>query len=292
MIKSIPDSVQEFMKKYEPTILQKEKISKHHTYIREVIKKKFIVVDDFLTGSYVKQTQIKPPTDVDLFIVISDYFLSPKRINSPRKLISWFRHILGETYSSSTLKLDGQAIVIKFSEGICMDVVPAFKGIKSGYIIPNVKSNTWIRTDPKAYNNLLSSVNKALDGKLIPMIKMAKCWNFVWGKALKSLHIEILTLNCFYDQNKNEVFPFENYQEGLSIFFNKAENLVKEFTFEPVIGDIIDQYLPIGKRSMVSSLFKAHYAKIKRALDYEYSGNHARARQIWKYLFKHYFPAL
>jgi len=290
MMKTVSDSFQEFIKRYEPTPWQKEKISQHHSYIRKVIKKKFIVSEDFLVGSYIKKTQIKPPTDVDLMIVLSDYFLSPTRISSPKRLLLGFNNFLKQTYPYSTLKPDGQAIVIKFSDGINMDVVPAFKGIKSGYVIPNLKTNTWVRTDPKVYNELLSNVNKALDGKLIPIIKMIKCWNLVRGKALKSLHIEILALNCFYDRFENKIFPFKNYQEGLAIFFNKAEEIIKEFSYEPVIGDIVDQYLPTRERLKVSSLFKVHHKKIMRALGYESTGVHQKARLIWRNLFRQYFP--
>lgn len=67
-MKTVSDSFQEFMRRYEPTPWQKEIISRHHLYIRDILKGKLVIVEDFLTGSYIKQTQIKIPTDVDLFI--------------------------------------------------------------------------------------------------------------------------------------------------------------------------------------------------------------------------------
>lgn len=290
MIKTISELFQEFMKRFEPTNLQIEKISNHHTYIRKVIKKKYVIIDDFLTGSYIKKTQIKPPSDLDLFIVIDAYSLSPSYHDNPRKLLLLFMQTLKKTYPSSTLKADGQAIVVKFADGINMDVVPALKRISGNYIIPNLKTNSWIKTNPKAYNKLLSDLNKELNARLIPLIKIIKFWNQKWNGRLKSLHIEILAINCFYDKSIDVIFPFQSYQEGLLIFFKKATDLINKSTYEPIIGDKVDQYLSIGERKRLSYMFNNLQNKVNKAIKYENIGDHLKAYRLWKIIFKNCFP--
>lgn len=293
MARTVTQAFQEFMQRYEPSPSQKDIISQHHNYIRSVLDKRINIVEDFLTGSYVKQTQIKPATDIDLFIVLDSTYAKNYYPKKAIKLVHDFKKLVGETYPSSPLKADGQAVVVTFSDGLKMDVVAAFQRNGGGYLIPNVKNNSWTQTAPKQYNDLLSQANQSLQGKLKPIIKMLKCWNVFWRNFLKSLHIEILTLNCFCDLSQLKCYPFANYQVGLETLFKNAVSLINASTYDPIVGDKIDRYLdkqPLKKRDL-SSLFQKHHTLVMKAIEYEYQGNHKQAITIWKILFKDYFPA-
>lgn len=293
MARTVSQAFQEFMRRYEPSPWQRDIIATHHNYIRGVIANKIDIVDDFLTGSYVKQTQIKPITDVDLFIVIDLKYSKSYYPKMAIKLLNDFKKLLQETYQNSSLKTDGQSIVKTFSDGFKMDVVPAFLRQDGVYLIPNAKNNSWIQTNPKQYNAFLSHANQSLEGKLIPIIKIIKCWNILWRNFLKSLHIEILALNCFCDFSRMECYPFVNFQEGLEIFFRKVESLIINRAYDPIIGDQIDKYLdkhPL-KRKFLATLFQKHHILITKAIEYEYKGYQKQAITIWKMLFKGYFPA-
>lgn len=50
-MRTVYDSFQEFMRRYEPTPRQKENISRHHSYLREIIKQVY-EVETFLYGEY------------------------------------------------------------------------------------------------------------------------------------------------------------------------------------------------------------------------------------------------
>ncbi|MGH7801238.1 MAG: SMODS domain-containing nucleotidyltransferase [Thermodesulfobacteriota bacterium] len=300
MAKTVSQAFQEFMQRYEPSPWQKDTISRHHNYIRSVLANKINIVEDFLTGSYIKQTQIKPPTDIDLFIVLDLKYEQSYYPNNANKLLNNFKKLLQQTYPYSCLKPDGQAVVIEFSDGIKMDVVPAFQRKNSGYLIPNANKNTFIPTDPKQYNDLLSNGNQALDRKLKPIIKMIKCWSVTWWNLLRSSHIEIISLNCFCDLSQGKCYPFEDYQYGLEIFFRKAKSCINNPSYEPIVGDKIDSYLdsyvPINQQSyrkidVLAHLFGEHHKKILKAIQLQNSGYHREAIEIWKELFDDYFPS-
>jgi tRNA nucleotidyltransferase (CCA-adding enzyme) len=292
MATTVLQAFKEFMVNYEPTPWQKEQISKHQNYIRDVLSNKVEIKDDFLTGSYVKETQIKPPTDVDLFIVLdlSYYYENEK---NPSKLLNWFHRLLKETYSNSYLKTNGQAVTIMFSDGFKMDVVPAFQVNKESYLIPNVNVGKFIKTNPKAYNSLLSEVNQKLNGKLKPIIKMTKCWNANLRNNLNSLHIEILVINSFYDSLIGILNYFQNYQEGLKILFEKLHKLILNSSYEPITGDKVDEYLNNKDkvRIFMSVLINLQYDSIVKAIEDEKNGLEEKAIKTWGEIFGDYFPS-
>src|SRR3989304_3533767 len=100
MARTVSQAFQEFMQRYEPTPYQRDKISQHHNYIRNVVANKIDIVEDFLTGSYVKQTQIKPPTDIDLLIVLDPMNAKSYYPNNANKLLNDFRKLLQQTYQA------------------------------------------------------------------------------------------------------------------------------------------------------------------------------------------------
>jgi tRNA nucleotidyltransferase (CCA-adding enzyme) len=167
MARTVSQAFQEFMQRYEPSPWQKDIIARRHNYIRGVLTNNIDIVEDFLTGSYIKQTQVKPPTDIDLFIVLDLKYAQSYYPNNANKLLNDFKKLLQQTYPNSFLKSDGQAVVIGFSDGMRMDVVPAFKRKDGGYYIPNANMNIFIPTAPRQYNDLLSDANQALDRKLM-----------------------------------------------------------------------------------------------------------------------------
>lgn len=300
MAKTVLQAFEEFMQRYEPTSVQKEAASRHQNYLREVLENKIDITEDFLTGSYIKQTQIKPPTDIDVFVVLDPKY---RRTYWPRKASEFlkdFHQLLKQTYSSSKIKPDGQAVKIEFADSFKMDAVPAFEIGRIGYTIPNANNNSWIRTKPREYDVLLSNANQTLDGKLKPLIKMVKCWNSTWGNILRSLHIEVLVLKVFCNLNLRQCYPFGSYTEGLEKFFNKARTLVSNPVYEPIVKDRVDKYLnniikikgrSYLKRTVIKHFLNKHYLKIRKALFYQRRDYHKEAIEIWKQIFNDYFPS-
>ena len=76
----LPAKFEQFRKNIELTKNQRDKIISSHIHLRQNNLRTLPYVDDaFLTGSYKRHTMIKPPNDVDLFVVInhSQYEITP-----------------------------------------------------------------------------------------------------------------------------------------------------------------------------------------------------------------------
>ena len=65
----LPAKFDQFRRNIELTNSQKQSIRNSHTYLRSQLQQLDYVSDTFLTGSYKKNTMIRPPSDVDIFVL-------------------------------------------------------------------------------------------------------------------------------------------------------------------------------------------------------------------------------
>jgi hypothetical protein len=228
MIKTVPEAFQEFMGRYEPTAATKEAAATKQNYLRDSLAGHLDVIEDFLTGSYIKQTQIKPKTDIDVFLVLDPAYWQKQNLQKPREMLSFVFRQLRKTYPRSTMRLDGQAVTVAFQDGFKLDVVPAFK-TKEAYMIPSLKPPEWISCNPKVHIELLTKINQAQNQTLKPLIKMVKCWKVTKSAALRSFHIELMAARIF--SNTSDAMRADlvsGYPRSLSFFFQQACHLIDE----------------------------------------------------------------
>ena len=98
----LPANFDQFRRNIELTNSQKRSIINSHTYLRRRLQQFDYVSDSFLTGSYKKNTMIKPPNDVDIFVEINHSYseITPDAVLSKLK-----RHLL-VSYSNTIIRQD------------------------------------------------------------------------------------------------------------------------------------------------------------------------------------------
>lgn len=200
MAKTANQGFQELQHNLEITNLQVSAAAAHQQHVREAVTKGLVVIDDFLTGSYMRNTMIAPlnKADVDIFVVLDNQYY---RRDGQAFILDKVKDVLQATYKTSQINRDGQAVTISFSD-FNVDVVPAFRRYtilgSSGYRIPDTITKRWITTDPQKHVALWSKRNKAQNGNLVPLIKMMKGWNKENGRLLHSFHLECLILRLMH----------------------------------------------------------------------------------------------
>jgi hypothetical protein len=184
---------------------------------------------DFLTGSALRGTKNVPFDDIDLMLVLDGSMLVPiiagqvvgttygsgKSFNpvlapdyldangyvSSQKILNKLRAVLGETYTRSEIRKDGQAINVwmdSYSFGI--DVVPAFKVATPAnglhYYIPlGTGSDMWQPTNPHADLQVFETEDARLNGLLRPTARLMRKWNELSnGGRLSGFHVDALVL--------------------------------------------------------------------------------------------------
>jgi predicted nucleotidyltransferase len=290
MALTVSQAFTEFQSKCEPRPISEDDVATKHTYLRQTLKNKVSITDDFLIGSYVKNTQIIPRSDIDIFIVLDNSYLVDQKLDTPRKVFRFLLKNLRQTYRLSILRSDGQAITIMQSRNFKIDVIPAYSINSNTYIIPNQHGQTWIQCNPRVHIEYLTNWNQSLGGKLKPLIKMVKCWSKIHQVPIKSFHLELLVVDAFKSISPEARAGLcSSYPRALTHIFQQGCLLIDE-PFYDEVGERVDQYLEKGllrqrvwvklKEAAERSIIAWHFQKL---------GRNIRANKSWRILFGHYF---
>lgn len=182
---------------------------------------------EFLFGSAMRGTQTAPFDDVDFMLVLDgstlaafengrqvgravgkgkayNTVLSPSYrdvhgLVSSRKIMDRIRAVIGDSYTRSEIRKDGQAINVWLdSYGFGIDVVPAFKitGHDAGdhYYIPVGKdSDGWRSTNPHADLTAFEREDTRLAGRLRQTARLMRKWNELSNsERLSGFHVDAL----------------------------------------------------------------------------------------------------
>ena len=280
---TVPVGFQKLHENVEITNIQASTVSTRQQNVRDAVRKRLLVDDDFLTGSYMRNTMIAPlkDADVDIFMVMNDVYY---RSNGQAYILDKVRDVLIETYPSTPkISRDGQAVTISFSD-FKVDVVPAFTKLGGGYYIPNTITKQWVATDPRRHIALWSEENKAHNGKLVPLIKMMKAWNKDNSSLFNSFHLECLILQTM------KYVPITEFYIAVRHIFEKSQYSFQS-VYDPIMFSSVSTYLNTQeKRNAASSKLNTAYTWAKKAEDFAGEGKIKDAYYYWRLLFGNYFP--
>ncbi|HVB22962.1 MAG TPA: hypothetical protein VNG51_13555 [Ktedonobacteraceae bacterium] len=289
MVKTVAQGFQVLRQRLEITDLQTSTVSIRQQNVRAAVKKGLIVLDDFLTGSYIRNTMIAPlkEADIDIFVVLDDQYY---KSSGQAFILDKVKDVLKETYPTLQISRDGQAVTISFSD-FRVDVVPAFIRHtivwRNGYRIPNTITQQWITTDPQKHVALWSKASKPHHSNLIPLIKMLKGWNKKNGSLLNSFHLECLILKIMkYETIKETAFP-----TAVRYVFEKARKSFQQ-VYDPIMNSSVSNYLNTqDKVDAVACQLDLAYGRAKNAEEWVHKKNIEDAYYYWGKLFGDYFPA-
>lgn len=196
-----------FKSNIELTDNQRSQIITSHNNIRSLLERQTYVIRTFLTGSYIKNTMIKPPSDVDIFIVVNY-----STYNSPQTILNNLKRDLQISFPNSTIRQDRPCIVLDFNH--CkFELTPAISNLWGGYEIPKDSTSWQSVEDPKLLASRLSQKNSQLNNKLVPLIKMMKKCKIKNNiNNIKSFEMEELAISNLYSIN--------NYRDGVQKLLN------------------------------------------------------------------------
>ncbi|MEA4874288.1 MAG: hypothetical protein RR738_04365 [Anaerorhabdus sp.] len=221
-----------FLSSIEPSTSTVEYISSVQNNLRDYLKNhpkyKDIHLNTFLSGSYAKDTCIRPKKydgkrDVDI-VVVTNYTLSESSSDVLQELLE----ILLEKELYNSARLQSHSIGIELN-GIEIDVIPVIKCNDSEmFYIGSSDENIWELTDPKGHIKWSTEVNVDNNSKYKPLVKMMKWWrrtNCSDGiKYPKGLALEKIIADNLPDDNLST----ENY------LINTMQKIVESYKEEYV----------------------------------------------------------
>jgi hypothetical protein len=167
--------------------------------------------NSMLIGSWGKHTRMRPPRDIDLLytLPISVYqrFESYSG-NKQSALLQEVKGVLEKKYSSTSMRADGQVILVRFNT-ISVEVVPSFL-LTTGrhWICDTNNGGSYKEFDPVAEIDNMERANKDTNGNARFLTKYMKAWQAECSVPMKSFWIELLAIDFLSNWAYKESSPF------------------------------------------------------------------------------------
>ena len=269
----------------EITGLQSSTVSTRQRNVRNAVARGFTVLESFLTGSYARSTMIAPlkDADIDIFIVLDATYFHKHR---PSSLLNRVRTVLRETYPTTPrVARNGQAVTISFTD-FKVDVVPAFYRQGGGYLIPDMRSETWIETDPRGHREFVTAANQVHGGDLVPLVKMMKGWNAAGGHPFLGFYLELMTAKVL------DGIQISDFPSGVRFVLDKGREAIRYLIADPAdLGAQIEGMRTGLTVEQAVGRFATNYQRALRAERAAERGQVAQAFAEWRKVFGSYFPA-
>ena len=146
-------------------------------------------------GSYGRNTAIQGFSDLDMLFQLpysvyeqyNSYFG-----NGQSALLQAAKASIEKTYSKTSIRGDGQVILVPFTDGIIFEVVPAF--IKDDiYTFPDANDGgRWRTTNPKPEIEAIRTRNNICNGNLVRLCRMMRSWKRKWEVPIGGLLVDTL----------------------------------------------------------------------------------------------------
>jgi hypothetical protein len=198
---SVPNArFSELLQDIEPSSTTKSRASDGHTSIRNHLRAqaKFSghYVSSFLSGSYARDTSIRPRTsedgqerpDVDI-IIVTNYTTN----DPPETVLREVCRALEDGDEGYTVERINKRSVRVETWQADMDIVPVIK-TWNGFQIADRESGTWKFTNPLVHTSWSSGQNQRFGERFKPLVKLFKWWRRInpAGKRPKGFVLEML----------------------------------------------------------------------------------------------------
>lgn len=204
-------------------------------------------------GSYGRNTAINT-SDLDvLFELPESEFerFTSLNGNGPSRLLQAVKNALLNRYPNTSIHGDGQVVVIKFSDGMRFEILPAFKHMSGygayriwdgRYIYPDSNmGGNWLTTNPKAEQEAISEKNKSSNGLLVDTCKHIR---YIRDNHFASYHLSGILIDAFV------------YEAIGGWHFRSADELhvPSEKTYEQIL---VDKYNSLSYGRLVNPVLSA-----------------------------------
>lgn len=220
----------------EPTATQKDGAQRSHNHLRDLLNTGQMaqrIHGSYLSGSYARDTAIRPLDDVDIIFEIDPApwaggFAFFDSMPQPERVLESFATAIRRRYPVSSVYGQRRSVRLELNH-LDIDVVPAIPEQNNPALIrvPDRDSGEWIKSSPQRHSQNATRVNKRHGGKFKPLVKLLKFWNSNLPDTVrcKSFLIETIAVRLF-----DEV-AIDSIEHGLLLFW---DFLVSRYSEPPI----------------------------------------------------------
>lgn len=183
----------------------------------------------FYAGSYGRGTEIHT-SDIDMIMQLQyeTYVQYNAHTNNGQSaLLQAVKTSIEKTYKPTSIRADGQVIILNFDDKICFEVVPAFLNKDGSYTYPDANDGgKWRTTNPKPEIEVMTSSNIKWNKNLKRLCRMGRAWKEKWDVPIGGLLIDTLAYNflsnyqykdksyLYYDLMSRDFFAYMKDQKA------------------------------------------------------------------------------
>ena len=139
-------------------------------------------------------------SDVDVLLIVNESSLVNQ---TPARVINYVRDTIQRRLPQNPVSAGKLAVTVKYADGNEIQMLPAIR-TKTGVRIAHPGNTQWSNVaQPDRFAEKLSQVNTARDGRVVPVIKLAKamadCFVTYEDKKISGYHMESLAVDAFRD---------------------------------------------------------------------------------------------
>jgi len=288
----------ELLTDIEPSDTTTSNASSAHNGVREFLERHDTFSDrwvtSFLSGSYARDTSIRPQTtadgqerpDVDI-IVVTNF----EETDHPDDVLIEIKDALEDGDDGYTVERINKRSVRVETWQADMDIVPVIE-IWNGYMIADREAGTWTYTNPPKHTRWSSEKNAEFGGRFKRLVKMLKWWRRQnpSGKRPKGFVLEVLVAmhapRC--ETHYGEAFA-QLLEKLYAAYAAQASIGAKPFIPDPAASnnDILAKVTIAQWKDFIEKV-RVHAGYARRAQDEE---DMEKATELWRRVFGERFKA-
>lgn len=243
-------------------------------------------------GSYGRNTAIDGVSDLDVIVWLpwSLYTRYDSYVgNGQSALLQAVKSSIERTYSTTSIRADGQVIQVPFTDGVTFEVVPAFEHSDHSFTYPDANGGgSWKSTNPRAEMETIRLRNDVTNGNLVNLCRMMRDWKSKWSVPAGGLLIDTLAYQFIAGwEHRGKSYLYYDFMCRDFFKWMSEQSQEQEWWRAPgsgayVWGKGIFQHKARRCYSLVLEAIEHEMAKPKR----EWS-----AKAKWREVFTNKFPA-
>jgi hypothetical protein len=235
-------------------------------------------------GSYGRDTAARGVSDIDVYfqLPVSVYQqYNGYLVNGQSALLQAVRNSIGNTYPTTSLRGDGQVVVIPFTDSITFELLPGFANKDGSITFPDANGGgCWRTCNPTAEMNAFAARNTEANHNLKAIGRMARVWKEQNGVNMNGMLIDTLAYN-FIDTwaYKDKSYMYHDYLVRDFFLYLSRIDSAQERWSAPGSGSWVRRTGGFERKA------KAAYDAAVEATRQETAGYMWASRQSWQLIF-------
>ena len=199
------------------------------------------VVQTMFGGSFRRGTDVTGLSDVDVLLIVNQSSLVNQ---SPAMVIEYVRGTIQRRLSQNRVSAGNLAVTVAYSDGTEIQILPAIRTNSGGVRIAKHGSTSWSNVvQPDQFARKLTEVNRARNGRVVLVIKLAKtiadCFITRPRSKISGYHMESLAIDAF----ENHRGPTDSKSMLDHLFTHSIRAVTRPITDSTGQSRYVDEYL-------------------------------------------------